>query len=228
MCQSTNCCVTCCTPTNGKGWWVLLAVALAASFALVCAWAFIAIRVDAIVLLRAARVRPADMPTVVCSWWSPTARHLLARQVARGRVVLPAGPGAIQATMAALALAVAGLVAWICCGCPVPAPVRRWLQARARVVGARVPVPASVRATISRSRHLPPARLAPAAASARIRAALPPPTSTAKARPRVAALPPPVLPPTPTSTVLPPLRFIHLARPQPKPPDPDRTPATRR
>src|SRR6266487_2466152 len=155
MCQSTttNCCVTCCVPTRGKGLWVTIAVLLAGASALVCAWAWVAVKVDALLLLRAARVSLTDMPLVITSWASPTARHLLARETAAGRVALPAGPGAIQATMAVLALAPAGVVAWVRCGCPVPAPVTAWLRARAVVVVERVPVP--VRAVMRR--HAPPA-----------------------------------------------------------------------
>jgi len=230
MCQSTtNCCVTCSVPSRGKGLWVTIAALLAASFALVCAWAYIAIRVDALILLRAARLSLTDTPTVVASWWSPTARHLLARETAAGRVALPAGPGAIQATMAVLALAPAGLVAWVRCGCPAPAPVSAWLptraQVRMRVVVTRAPAP--VRAVM----HRPTSPALPASASARetatatTRTALPPRTSTARtARPRVAALPAP--PPAPSSTVVPPLRFIRPAQPAPRSTPPAADPAT--
>jgi len=175
----------------------------------VCAWAFVAVKVDAFVLLRPAHVRPVDMPTVVTSWWSPAARHLLAHQVTAGRLVLPAGPGVIQATMAALALIPAGLVVWVRCGCPVPAPVRAWLQTRARVAMARVPTP--IHAVMGRGTSALPV---PARETAMARAALLPSTSTVTPRPRVAALPAPTR--TPSSTVVPPLRFIHPAQPAPR------------
>ena len=223
MCQSTttNCCVTCCVPTKGKAAWLTLAAVLAAAFALVCVWAWVAVQVDALVLFRTARLSLTDMPTVVTSWWSPTARHQLAHQVARSAVVLPAGPGAIQATMAALTLAPAGLAVWARCGCPVPIWVRTRVRVRTRVAGPvtarleRLPArfPARVPAVARRAEV--PAR------TARATAALPGP-----ATPQRAALPPPKAA-LPSASV--PLRFIRLTRPAPPAADPaTRDPSTHR
>ncbi len=191
MCQSTNCCVACCVPTRGKGLWVTLAALLAASFALVCGWAYVAVRVDAVMLLRAAHLSLTDMPTVVTSWWSPTARHLLAREAASGRLVLPAGPGVIQATMALLVLIPAGVVVWVRCGAPVPI----WARQRAQIVTGRLP---ALPGTLRRVEGSVGAR----EGSARVPAALPYPT-----RPGTPALP------APPSTALPSAspRFIRLA-----------------
>jgi len=167
VCQSANCCTPiiccCCAPTRGKSLLVTTAAALVAAFALVCAWAYVAVKVAALVLLRPVRLSLIDMPMVVTSWWSPTVRHLLAHQLAQGRLVLPAGPGAIQATMAALALTPAVLVVWIRCGRPIPAPlqVRCHVRARVRVELARLP------ATVRRPPLPGRAARAPAALPAR-------------------------------------------------------------
>ncbi len=214
MCQSTNCCVACCVPTKGKAAWLTLAAVLAASFALVCMWAYAAVEVDAFILLRTAHVSLTDMPTVVTSWWSPTARHLLARQAAQGRLALPAGPGVIQATMAALGLVPAGALTWVRCGCPVPVWARQPQRARvAGTVTARLErLPARFPAVARR------AEVPTRTATARATAALPRP-----ATPQQAALPPPNAAPSSASLPLPPLRFIRLTRPAP----PDTEPAAR-
>ncbi len=214
MCQSTtNCCVACCVPTRGKGLWVTIAVLIAASFALVCVWAYVAVKVDALLLLllRTAHLTLTDTPTVVTSWWSPTARHLLAREVAAGRLALPAGPGVIQATMAALTLAPAGLVTWVCYGCPVPVWVRA--RVRARVAG---PVTARLeRLPARRPAAVRRAQVSARTARASATAALPGP-----ATPQRAALPSPAAPPSAASVSVLPLRFIRLTRPAPPAADP--------
>jgi hypothetical protein len=227
MCQSANCCITCCAPTKGRGGWVLLAIALAialAAAALVSAWAWVAVKVDAALLLRPAHIRPVDMPVLVASWWSPTLRHLLAAKVVHGQVVLPASPGVIQATMALLALVPAALVLWVRCGCPLPTKA----TSKARVAAAAAP---SAPARVVIVRRLPaglpvaPWLRRPALPRREVgaTAALPPGapgapgTSTAA---KAGVLPAPQSPPT--------TRFIRLAHPAPAPrPGRDRWPPAR-
>lgn len=224
MCQTTNCCVACCAPA-GRAAWVFWVVVLAVVGALVCVWAYVAVQVDALVLLRTARIPAADVPLVVASWWSPTARHLLAAKVAARAVVLTAGPGAIQATMAALAALPVAVLGWVRAGCPVPIWVRQRTRPALRavvaaVVGRRSPqLPASMTGSVrpalpaSERRRVTLRRAAPT--SGVQQPSIPPPAR--------AALPAPAL--TPGTG----MRFIRLADrdrlrdraavPMPTPPD---------